>query len=94
MADGDGLALEDGGWIEVRAKPEALIEIRAPAALLCRLAWHIGNRHVPAAILADRILIREDHVLAEMLRAQGASLRTVCEPFTPEPGAYDGSHAH
>lgn len=93
MGDGDGLALEDGGWIEVRAKPEPLLEIRAAPAVLLRLAWHIGNRHVPAAILPDRILIRDDHVLADMLERQGASLRRVEEPFTPEAGAYDG-HRH
>ena len=94
MADGDGLALDDGGWIEVRAKPERLIEVTAAPSLLCRLAWHIGNRHVPAAIQPHRILIQDDHVLADMLRAQGASLRCVCEPFTPEKGAYDGHHDH
>ncbi|HUK61171.1 MAG TPA: urease accessory protein UreE [Stellaceae bacterium] len=94
MGDGDGLALEDGGWIEVRAKPEPLIEVTGPPALLCRVAWHIGNRHVPAAIQPDRILIEDDPVLADMLRAQGASLRRVCEPFTPEPGAYHVEHDH
>ena len=94
MADGDGLALEDGAWIEVRAKPEPLLEVTAPPLLLVRLAWHLGNRHVPAAILAHRILIRDDHVLAEMLRGQGADLRRVTEPFTPEAGAYDAQHDH
>jgi urease accessory protein len=96
MGDGDGLALEDGSWIEVRAKPEPLLEVTAPPALLCRIAWHIGNRHVPAAIEPHRILIRDDHVLAEMLRHQGAILRRVSEPFTPEPGAYEthDHHAH
>ncbi|HUB95340.1 MAG TPA: urease accessory protein UreE [Stellaceae bacterium] len=93
MGEGDGLALEDGSWIAVRAKAEPLIEVTGPAALLCRIAWHIGNRHVPAAIEPQRILIRDDHVLADMLRLQGASLRRVCEPFAPERGAYE-SHDH
>ncbi len=93
MGDGDGLALEDGSWIEVRAKAEPLLEVTAPPELLCRLAWHIGNRHIPAAIERHRILIRDDHVLADMLRQQGANLRHVSEPFTPEAGAYD-THDH
>ena len=93
MGDGDGLALEDGSWIEVRAKVEPLLEVTAPPRLLCRLAWHIGNRHIPAAIEHDRILIRDDHVLADMLRHQGATVRRVSEPFTPEAGAYD-THDH
>jgi urease accessory protein len=96
MSDGDGLALEDGSWIAVRAKPEPLLEVTGPPELLCRLAWHIGNRHIPAAIERHRILVRDDHVLADMLRLQGAGLRGVYEPFVPERGAYDGQehYAH
>jgi urease accessory protein len=94
MGHGDGLALEDGSWIEVRAKAEPLLEVTAPPELLCRLAWHIGNRHVPAAIEPHRILIRDDHVLADMLQRQGASLRPVSEPFAPEAGAYDTPDHH
>jgi urease accessory protein len=93
MGNGDGLALVDGGWIEVKAKPEPLLEVTAPPALLARLAWHLGNRHVPATIEPHRILIRDDHVLADMLLHQGANLRRVNQPFNPEPGAYD-SHDH
>jgi len=92
---GDGLALDDGRWIEVRAAPEALVEVTAAdAGLLGRLAWHLGNRHLPARIEAGRILIREDHVICDMLRGLGAQLRQVSEPFTPERGAYDGGHLH
>ncbi len=93
MSDGDGLALDDGGWIEVRAKPEPLLEVTATPELLCRIAWHIGNRHIPAAIERERILIRDDHVIAEMLHQLGARLRHVHEPFAPETGAY-ASHDH
>jgi urease accessory protein len=94
LEEGDGLALDDGSWLEVRSAPEALLEISAAGAeLLARLAWHIGNRHLPAQILADRILIREDHVIAEMLQGLGAAVRAVMAPFNPERGAYDG-HEH
>jgi urease accessory protein len=93
MDDGDGLALEEGGWIEVRAKPEPLLEVTAAPELLCQLAWHIGNRHIPAAIEKNRILIRDDHVIAEMLHQLGACLRHVTERFSPGAGAY-ASHDH
>lgn len=89
MGHGYGLALEDGSWIEVRAKPEPLLEVSAPPDLLCRLAWHIGNRHAPAAIEPHRILVRDDHVLADMLQGLGGCLRRVIEPFAPEGGAYE-----
>ena len=86
---GDGLVLADGRMVEVRAKPEPLLVVRASdAQRLARLAWHLGNRHVPAAIEADRILIRPDHVIAEMLAGLGATVTAAEAPFDPEPGAY------
>ena len=96
LAEGDGLALSDGGWLVVKAAPEALIEVTAPSpALLMRLAWHIGNRHLPAQIEAERILVRDDHVIAAMLAGLGATLRPVRAAFTPEGGAYDAApHNH
>ena len=97
---GDGLALETGGWIEVRAAEEAILEVTAatPHTLL-RLAWHLGNRHTPAQIEADRLLIRPDHVLAEMLIGLGGTVREMRAAFTPEAGAYHrhagtGDHSH
>lgn len=97
MAGGDGLEMEDGGWIEVRAAAEPLLEIKAGEPLLfARLAWHLGNRHVPAEIAENLIFIRPDHVLEEMLIKLGAGVRRVHAPFQPEGGAYDdqGHHHH
>jgi urease accessory protein len=89
LSDGDALILEDGRIVAVKAAAEPLAEIVAddPAAL-ARIAWHIGNRHLPAAISADRLLIRRDHVIEEMVRGLGARVRHVDEPFEPEGGAY------
>lgn len=100
LAPGDALALEDGRLVEVRAAEEPLLEVRGPA--LARLAWHVGNRHTPCQIEEDRLLIREDHVLADMLRRLGATVRPVTAPFLPEGGAYglgrtlghDHGHGH
>lgn len=94
LKDGDGLRASDGAIVEVAALAEPLLEVRAkrPADLL-RLAWHIGNRHLAAAIEADRILIRRDHVIAHMLEHQGAIVTEVTAIFDPEAGAYHG-HGH
>jgi urease accessory protein len=90
LRDGDGLALDGGGWIAVQAAAEDLVEVRCASAHdLHRVAWHLGNRHCPAAIEAERILIRRDHVIEEMLRGIGATLKPVIAPFDPERGAYD-----
>jgi urease accessory protein len=93
---GDGLRLEDGGTVLVEAAPEALVEVTTPdSATLVRLAWHIGNRHVSAELRVGSILIREDHVIVDMLLGLGASVRRIHAPFTPESGAYAaGSHGH
>jgi urease accessory protein len=87
---GDALRLTDGRLILIDAAPEALLEVTAPdTRILTRLAWHIGNRHLPARLEADRILIREDTVIAAMLRGLGAAVHSLYAPFTPEPGAYE-----
>lgn len=93
---GDAFLLPGGRRIGVRPAPEALLEITGPDLL--RLAWHIGNRHMPCQIEAARLLIQQDHVIRAMLEQLGATLRDVVEPFTPEGGAYGHgrthSHAH
>jgi urease accessory protein len=95
LEEGDGLALSDGSWLAVQAAPEPLIEVTASSPeLLTRLAWHIGNRHLPAQLEGGRILIRNDHVIAAMLEGLGARLRRIDAPFTPERGAYAAAPHH
>lgn len=95
MAEGDGLALEDGRWLAVRAAPEPLLEIScADRRQLMRIAWHLGNRHLPTEILEDRLRIRPDHVIAGMVRGLGGRVAEIVGPFQPEGGAYAGADAH
>ena len=94
LGDGDGLVLEEGGFVAVRAALEDLVEVTAPPDLLARLAWHIGNRHFPAELHADRILIRDDHVMVDMLVGFGAKVRRIRAPFNPEGGAYAQANGH
>ena len=95
LRDGDGLQTEDGRVIRVVAKPEPLLEIHAhgPAELV-RIAWHLGNRHLPVQLLGDRIGIRADHVMADMVHGLGGHAHTIEAPFDPEGGAYAGGHHH
>lgn len=90
----DVLQLDDGRLVEVIAAEELLYEIRAKdGEHLLRLAWHIGNRHTPAQLEAERILIKRDHVLKTMLEGLGATIVNINEPFFAEHGAYH-SHSH
>jgi urease accessory protein len=93
LRSGDGLRLEDDRIVAVEAAPERLLEISCSNGReLARIAWHLGNRHLPAEIAAGKILIRDDHVIAELVRALGAHVRLVERPFQPEGGAY--AHGH
>jgi len=95
LRNGDGLELDDGRLVEVIAAAEPLAEIVASnQPLLSRIAWHLGNRHLPCQLLGDRIRIRRDHVIEEMAARLGAVVTPVDAPFDPERGAYDGGHEH
>jgi urease accessory protein len=96
LADGDGLELDDGGYVRVCAAPERVIEIEGDApADLFRIAWHLGNRHLPVQALDGRLRIRDDHVIAAMIEGLGGRLTRLSAPFDPETGAYAGAdHGH
>jgi urease accessory protein len=96
LRGGDALVLEDGRLIEVVAAPEPLIEIRgADPHHLVRVAWHLGNRHLPTQIMAKGLRIRRDHVIEAMVKGLGARVIEIEAPFDPEGGAYaGGGHAH
>lgn len=95
LAEGDGLGLDTGGYIRVRSAPEPVIEIEAEdRAALLRIAWHLGNRHLPLQVAGERLRIRADHVIAEMVAGLGGRLARIEAPFDPEIGAYAGGAAH
>jgi urease accessory protein len=95
LADGDLLVLDTGDYVRVAATHEPLYDIRSRDPLhLIELAWHLGNRHLPAEIRQDRILILRDPVIKTMLEGLGAKVAEVTEPFQPMRGAYHGSGGH
>lgn len=89
LGQGDRLVLEDGRQVEIVAAEEEVLEVRAgDAVLLAELAWHVGNRHLAAAIFADRILILRDHpkemmAIKAMLEGLGAEVNETTAPFEP-----------
>jgi urease accessory protein len=95
LRGGDALVLEDGRLIEVVAAPEPLLEIRGQdPGHLVRIAWHLGNRHLPTQIMAKGLRIRRDHVIEEMVKGLGARVVEIEAPFDPEGGAYAAAHDH
>jgi len=95
LRHGDGLKLEDGRILAVQAMPERVLHIHAhDEDALMRIAWHLGNRHLPVQLLGSHIRIREDHVIADMVAGLGGHVHVVEDAFDPEAGAYAGGHAH
>lgn len=96
LREGDALVLEDGRSIAVIAAPEPLAEIScSDLRHLVRVAWHLGNRHLPTMLDGDRLVIRRDHVIEDMVRGLGAIVVHIDAPFNPEGGAYAaGAHHH
>jgi urease accessory protein len=90
LRGGDLVTASDGRVIEVLAEPEKLLHIES--ASLTRIAYHLGNRHVPVQVGEDFLRIAADHVLEEMVKKLGARVREVEAPFEPEAGAYAGGH--
>ncbi len=94
LRGGDALVLEDGRLIEVVAAAEPLLEIRgSDPHHLIRVAWHLGNRHLPTQIMPKALRIRRDHVIEAMVKGLGARVIEIEAPFDPEGGAY-ADHAH
>jgi len=99
LATDDCLVLEDGTLAEIVARPEPLLEVRAAdAASMARLAWHLGDRHIPAELHERRLRVRRDPATEKLLNtlanSLGVKMLTIEAPFEPEGGAYAGGHHH
>lgn len=92
LRGGDLVTASDGRVIEIVAEPEKVLHIETKE--LAKVAYHLGNRHVPVQVGDGFLRITEDHVLEEMVRKLGARVAHVEAPFEPEAGAYAGGHQH
>ncbi len=95
LRHGDGLLLDSGGVVAVRARAESLADIHAHGdSEMVRIAWHLGNRHLPVQLRGGHIRIRADHVIEAMVEQLGGHVERVEAPFDPEAGAYAGGHQY
>jgi urease accessory protein len=95
LRPGDGLQMEGGGWVAVKAADEDVADIACTdTEHLTRIAWHLGNRHLPVQVMGGVLRIRDDHVIVAMAEGLGAKVTRLRGPFEPETGAYDGGHGH
>ena len=95
FAEGDGLELDSGDYLRVCSAAEPILEIEAAdRASLLRIAWHLGNRHLPLQVVGGRLRIRDDHVIAEMVSGLGGRITRLEVPFDRESGAYASAQHH
>ena len=89
LNNGALLVLSNEYKVKVKAKLEEVLKVETNTKQnLSVLAWHIGNRHIPAEIHNNYILIKRDAVISKMLKLLGAKVLKKKLSFTPEPGAY------
>jgi urease accessory protein len=94
LATDDCLLLDTGAVVEVVAAPEPLLEVRADLATLARIAWALGDRHVPVQFFSARFRLHRDDALAALITSLGGKITSIEAPFEPEGGAYAGAHVH
>jgi urease accessory protein len=90
----DRLQLDTGEVVDIVAAPEALIEVRADLATLARIAWALGDRHIPVQFLSARFRLRRDDAIAGLVATLGGKITDIEAPFEPEGGAYAAAHPH
>ena len=89
LNNGALLVLSNEYKVKVKAKLEEVLKVETNTKQnLSVLAWHIGNRHIPAEIHNNYILIKRDAIISKMLKLLGAKVLKKKLSFTPEPGAY------
>lgn len=95
LRDRDLVTASDGRVIEIIAAVEKLLHVECHSSRdLARVAYHLGNRHVPVEVGDGYLRISVDHVLEEMLKRLGARVSSIEAAFEPEAGAYAAGHRH
>lgn len=97
----DALECTDGTLIKIVCADEDVSQVESnDKHLLMRIAYHLGNRHVPLQVDENFLRYQRDYVLDDMVKGLGINVRHIDAPFHPESGAYTSgsssgsSHGH
>lgn len=95
LKEGDVLTNDSGQILQVIAAEETVSTIKTDDThLLLRIAYHLGNRHVPLQVELNWLRYAHDHVLDDMVRLLGGEVVVEQATLQPESGAYGGGHSH
>src|SRR5438876_6255878 len=68
LRSGDAFELDDGTIVELIAEPEPLLEVRgSDVTHLARIAWHLGDRHLPLQVFPNRLRVRPEPATRALL---------------------------
>ena len=84
--------LDNGKLIKIVSKKENLIEITGYN--INKIIWHLGNRHVQVEIKNNKLLIKDDPIILDMILKLKGNVKKVFEKFNPEGGAYGLGRTH
>jgi len=95
LRGGDGLQSTDGQIVLIQSADEEVSTVHCDNAFdLARAAYHLGNRHVSLQVGESWLRYLKDHVLDEMVKGFGLTIKYESAPFEPEIGAYHTGHSH
>ncbi|NCN67897.1 MAG: urease accessory protein UreE [Piscirickettsiaceae bacterium CG_4_9_14_3_um_filter_43_564] len=95
LKEGSVIASDSGAYLKIVAAPEKVSTVTSDDGhLLLRIAYHLGNRHVPLQVEPTWLRYAHDHVLDDMVRLLGGQVVVEDQPLQPESGAYGGGHSH
>ncbi|MDX1347686.1 MAG: urease accessory protein UreE [Thiomicrorhabdus chilensis] len=95
LKEGDVIATDSGECLKIIAAAEKVSTVTTDDGhLLLRIAYHLGNRHVPLQVESTWLRYAHDHVLDDMVRLLGGEVVVEEKPLQPESGAYGGGHSH
>lgn len=93
LSSGLHIKADNGSVLRIESAGEDISMVEAQACDLARACYHLGNRHIPAAITQDSVAYQRDAVIDDMMKGLGFHVKHRNLPFEPESGAYAG-HEH
>ena len=90
LREGDILLTNQKGiFIKVFAMDEKLIQISSSSKLiLLQISYHLGNRHIEMEIKPNKLFIKDDYLIKNLLNNFEVEILKINKKFFPEVGAF------
>jgi urease accessory protein len=93
LRPGDVVAVEGDWYLEIEGKPEPVLAVTPKDRNeAIRIAFDVGNRHFPVAIVGDDLLVPDDTAMEQLLTRLGAAWKRCAAVFAPLGGGHPQEH--